>query len=457
MITESLTMRHYAIYIFILFAFGLQAQNKQLIDKVIAQVGSELILLSDVENEYGYLASAKQVDDESVKCRILEQIMASKVLVTQAKLDSIEATDDEIENQLDARMDQILRQMGGDEAMFQNYYGKTVAEMKNIYRDDIRSRILTDKMQADLMSNIQITPSEVVEFFNRIPVDSLPYFNSEVEVGEILLIPEVNSNEKQKAFEKLENIRKQILEDSMDFAELARKFSDDYGSGRNGGDLGWQKRGTFVPEFEAAAYSLKQGEYSEIVETEFGFHFIQLLERRGNTIHSRHILIKPEITSDDVELARNKLDSIRNVIIRDTMDFARAVKRFSNKNAASFHNNGRMTNPVNQSTFFETKDLSPEIYFAIEDLEIGDISEVIETSSQSGETQFQIIKLISKTKPHKASLKEDYSKIQTYAKESKKNEYINKWLEEKIRNTYVFIDDSFVNACPDLGFWVKQQ
>ena len=191
------------IYISLIIALfsivTLQAQDKKLIDKVIAQVGSELILMSDVENEYGFMSASQENLDESMKCRILEQIMASKILVTQAKLDSIEASEDEIEGQLDARMDQILRQMGGDEAMFQSYYGKTVAEMKNIYRDDIKSKILTDKMQSQLMANIQITPSEVVSFFNLIPADSLPYFNSEVEVGEILFIPEVNKEEKAKA------------------------------------------------------------------------------------------------------------------------------------------------------------------------------------------------------------------------------------------------------------------
>ena len=247
------------ISILLLGLVHMSAQEKKLIDKVIAQVGSELILLSEVQNEFNYMANVQQVSDENAKCMILEQIMASKIMVTQAKLDSLEATDEEVEAQLNARMDQILRQMGGDEQLFENYYGKTVAEMKNIYRDDIRSKILTEKMQAQLMNTIQITPSETVEFFNNIPTDSLPYFNSEVEVGEILLEPEVNEIEKEKAREKLVEIRKKILEEGADFAELARKHSDDFGSGRQGGDLGWQKRGSFVPEFEAAAYSLKKG------------------------------------------------------------------------------------------------------------------------------------------------------------------------------------------------------
>lgn len=451
-------MKHYlyTLFILLLASIRVEAQEAKLIDKVIAQVGSELILLSDVENEYNYMASAQQIKDENIKCMVLEQIMASKILVTQAKLDSLEATDEEVEAQLDARMDQILRQMGGDESMFENYYGKSVNEMKNIYREDIRSKILTDKMQAQLISNIQITPSEVVTFFNSIPTDSLPYFNSEVEVGEILFKPTVNETEKQKAREKLEDIRRQIVEEGADFAELAKKYSDDFGSGRQGGELGWQKRGTFVPEFEAAAYSLKKGEYSDIVESEFGFHLIQLEERRGNTIKARHILIKPEITDADIEKAREKLDSIRSLIVVDSMKFITAVKLFSDENATSYHNNGRMTNPVNQSTFFETKDLTPEVYFAIEDLEVGDVSEVLEIAGPTGETQFQLIKLISKTRPHRASLKEDYSKIQNFAKESKKNEYINKWLTRKIKNNYIYIDPLFIDKCPNFDKWITK-
>jgi len=240
-------MKYFPVVI-LFFLFHTQtglAQQKLLIDKLGAQVGAELILMSDVENEYNYMASMQKTTKPEMKCLILEQIIVSKILVTQAKLDSLEVEDDEVETQLDARMDQILRQMGGDESLFESYYGKTVAEMKNVYREDIRSKILADKMQGQLMSNIQITPSEVIDFFNSVPVDSLPYFNSEVEVGEIVYTPKLNEIEKKKAREKLENIRNEILAGTGDFAELAKKHSDDFGSGRQGGNLGWQKKRFF--------------------------------------------------------------------------------------------------------------------------------------------------------------------------------------------------------------------
>lgn len=451
-------MRYISI---IIFLFLLQSQSgwtqqKLIIDKVGAQVGAELILMSDVENEFNYLASMQKNVKPEVKCMILQEIIVSKILVTQAKLDSIEVEDDEVETQLDARMDQILRQMGGDENLFESYYGKTVAEMKNVYREDIRSKLLSDKMMSQLISNIQITPSEVIDFFNSVPVDSLPYFNSEVEIGEILYTPKLNEGEKQKAREKLENIRNEILSGKGDFAELAKKNSDDFGSGRQGGNLGWQKRGSFVPEFEAVAYSLKKDELSEIVETEFGFHLIQVMERRGNTINARHILIKPRMTPQDLAKAKSELDSIRTLIVEDKLTFDAAVKKFSDKNSMSYHNNGRMTNQKNQSTFFETKDLSPEIYFALEDLEVGEISQPLEVKGQSGEIQFQLIKLLTRTKPHRASLQEDYSRIQEFAKESKKSEYINNWRQEKIKSNYIFIDEQYLSACPNLESWITK-
>ncbi len=448
-------MKKIVILFFVLiFAAGnVAAQNKKLIDKVIAQVGSELILLSDLETEYNYLKSMNQASGDETKCMILEQIMAQKLLIDQAKLDSIEVSDDQIDGQLSLRMDAILRQMGGDEELFKQYYGKSVAEMKEIYREDIKNKLMAESMQQSLLDNINVTPSEVVEFFNSIPKDSLPYFNSEVELAQIIIAPEISEKEKQRAYETAKDIKAR-LDKGEDFSALAKKYSEDPGSAQNNGDLGWVKRGTFVPKFEAAAYGLKKGETSGIVETEFGYHIIQLLERRGNSIHARHILIKPDITLDDLNKAKAKLDSVRTLIVSDSMKFETAVKKFSDKKSMSYNNNGRMTNPATQTTFYEMKDLPPDIYFAIEGLKPGDITSVMETTNEAGETRFQIIKVLTKTEPHRANLKEDYSRIQNFAKASKKNEYINNWVEKKIKTTYIKIDDKY-KKCPNINKWLK--
>ena len=443
-----------ALFFVLVFGVGvISAQNKKLIDKVIAQVGSELILLSDVETEYNYLKSMNQVSGDETKCMILEQIMAQKLLIDQAKLDSIEVSDDQVDGQLTLRMDAILRQMGGDEELFKQYYGKSVAEMKEIYREDIKNKLMAESMQQSLLDNITVTPSEVVEFFKSIPKDSLPYFNSEVELAQIIIAPQINSKEKQRAYETAKDIKAR-LDKGEDFGVLAKKYSEDPGSANNNGDLGWVKRGTFVPKFEAAAYGLKKGEISDIIETEFGYHIIQLIERRGNSIHAKHILIKPDITLDDLNKAKAKLDSIRTLIVKDSMKFEVAVKRFSDKKSRSYNNNGRMTNPATQTTFYEMKDLPPDIYFAIEGLKPGDITSVMETTNEAGETRFQIIKVLTKTEPHRASLKEDYSRIQNFAKASKKNEYINNWIAKKIKTTYIKIDDEY-RKCPNLMKWYE--
>jgi peptidyl-prolyl cis-trans isomerase SurA len=385
---------------------------------------------------------------------ILEQILAQKLLIDQAKLDSIEVPEDQVENQLDLRMDGVLKKMGGDEVLFQKYYGKSVSEMKNIYRDDIHNSIMAEMMQEKLMQDINITPTEVYDFLNNIPADSLPYFNSEVEISQILLAPQVNETEKSKAFEKIKNIKNQI-ENGEPFENLAKNYSDDPGSGSKGGDLGWVKRGTFVPKFEAVAYTLKKNEISDIVESEYGYHIIQLLERRGNTIHTRHILVKPSITSEDLKYAEKKLDSIRTMIVKDSFKFEDAVKKFSDPKSMSFSNNGRMTNPASQTTFFQMNELQPDVYFAIESLKEGKMTNVLETNNEMGETRYQIIKLNTKTNPHRANLKQDYSKIQSYAKNSKKNEYINNWVENKIKNVYMHIDTSYSQSCPNIIKWLE--
>jgi len=444
-------MKKILILILFLYSSSIFAQDRKLIDKVVAQVGSELILLSDVETEYNYMKSMNQVPGEEAKCSLLEQIMAQKLLITQAKIDSIEVSDEQVNGQLDLRMESILRQMGGDEELFKQYYGKSVAEMKQIYKDDIKNKLLAESMQQSLMNNINITPSEVLEFYSAIPKDSLPYFNSEVELSQIIVSPTINEEERLKALEKANELKDRI-DKGEDIGTLAKQYSDDPGSAAKDGDLGWVKRGSFVPKFEAAAYGLKKGEISDVVESEFGFHIIQLLERRGNSIHTKHILIKPKLTTADLNKAKELLDSIRTKILTDSIPFGFFVKKYSDKKSMSYNNNGRMTNPATQTTFFEMKDLPPDIYFAIENIKVGELTDVMETIDERGETKYQIIKVVTKTEPHRANLKEDYSRIQNFAKVSKKNEYINNWVESKIKATYIRVDEEY-KKCPNIKKW----
>ena len=424
--------------------------QREIIDKVVATVGGELVLLSELEEQISLLEAQNGVLPDGARCNIMDQILASKLLLNQAKLDSIEVTDDEVEAQLDARIERILGFMNGDVKQFEDYYGQTIGEVKAQFREDLKNQILVDRMRGQVMTNISVTPSEVKTFFNSIPQDSLPYFNSEVEVGEIVYKPVINEEERAKAINKLEELRKEIVENGADFAELAGKHSDDLGSARAGGDLGWAKRGKFVPEFEAAGFNLEQNEISEIVESMFGFHLIQMLERRGNSIRLRHILIKPEITDADLELARQHLDSVRLLLLNDSMSFSVGVKSFSDEDVQSYTNDGSMVNPVTGNTFFEIGDLEPDIYFTIDTMDVDGISAPFEYRDPAGETYFRIVKLQSRTKPHRANLKQDYSKIKQAAIDAKQNEYIADWVRDRVDATYIDIDTLITNDCDAL-------
>ena len=435
----------------LMFMMHLHAQERQVIDKVVGVVGRELILLSDVEDQHSLLQKQRTDLPENAKCAIMDNVLAQNLLLNQARLDSIEVGEAEVESQLDARIQQILAYMNGDTKAFEDYYGASINDVKQQFREDLRNKLLIERMQGQIIADATVTPSEVKAFFARIPQDSLPYFNSEVEVAEIVYYPKVNDKERTAALEKLEEIKTKI-EAGEDFAALAKRHSDDLGSGQQGGDLGFAQRGQFVPEFEGAAYNLKNGQLSEIVETEFGFHLIQLIERRGNNIHARHILIKPKITDADLDLAAAKLDSIRKLIVVDSMPFQYAVKLFSNEKEQSYSNGGNLVNPKTGNTFYEIADLDPDIYFTIDTMGVNDVSAPFAFNVGPDETAFRIVQLRSRTKPHQASLQEDYSKIKQATLEAKKNDFMTKWVDEKIESSYINIDPSF-QTCELLKKW----
>lgn len=436
--------------------FSAEAQEKQVIDKVVAVVGSELVLLSDIEDQYNYMAQQQGAAlPDDFRCNIVDNLLANALLLNQAKLDSVFITDEEVELQLSARFDQILNLMNNDPAQFEAYYGQTIPNMREKMRGDLRNQILVERMRESIISSVTVTPAEVKSFFALVPTDSLPYFNSEVELAEIVVKPEVNQVEKDKARARMVELRKRIVEGGEDFGELAKIFSDDLGSGRAGGDLGTAKRGAYVPAFEAAAYQLSGNEISDIVETEFGFHIIQLIKRLGNSIRLRHILIKPEITDADLELAYDNLNNVRKLITTDSISFSRAVKKYSNEDQQSYTNDGNIVNLASGNTFFEIGDLEPEIYFAIDTMQVGDISAPVPFKLGPGDNAYRLVYLKSRTKPHKASLALDYSKIKAATIEQKKGKLINEWVTDRVNSTFIDIDESY-HYCPIIKAWVQQ-
>ena len=427
--------------------------QEKVVDNIVGTVGGEYIMLSDILEQKAKLQDQQSNLPENIDCILLESEISRKLLINQAKLDSIVVTEDEIQTQLNARVDQILAYMNGDEKQFEDFYGQSVSDFKSTYRDDIESQILAERMRSEIAYGINVTPSEVNEFFNAIPIDSLPYFNSEVEIGEIVMVPSVNPEERKKAQNKANTLLKQLGE-GADFAELAKKNSMD-GSARIGGDLGWTKRGSFVPEFEAAAYTLEEMGISEVVESEFGFHIIQLLERRGNSIHTRHILIRPDITDKDVEKTVTKLAEVKELVLIDSLSFSAAVKKYGTDKVQSYSNDGRMMNPATQNTFFQMNEVDPDVFFTIDTMSIGGISNPFQSLDMRGEAQYKIIQLQSRTDPHTANLLQDYSKIQAAASDKKKNEFINEWVEKTIRGTFIEIKGNMA-TCPEVEKWISE-
>ena len=429
--------------------FAIYAQGAQLVDKIVAKVGSEYILLSEIEDDFQYNLKSKPGLDPNYKCEILDNLISQKLIIYQAILDSIEVSEVEIALEIDAKFERILAQMNGDEAFFKEYYGATVAEMKERYKDDQKQQMLARKMQQTLIGKVNITPREVFDFFDGIPRDSLPFLNSEVEISELIMKPKVNRENRAKTLNLIQDLYTKITKESGDFEALAKQYSVDPESAKKGGDLGFARRGSYVPEFESAAFALKPGEVSDIVETEYGFHILRLAERRGNLIRVSHILVSPEITAGDELLAEAKLDSIRILISTDSLSFIDAVRKFGEKDAPSYSNSGKVRNPQSNTTLFETKDLDYETFFAIENLNKNEVSEVIEFEDQRGKKMYKIIQLNSKSIPHRMSLESDYDKIANYAKENKKVSYFNDWIESKKSTIYIHIDP-VMGHCPDL-------
>lgn len=452
-----------------LFISSIELKAQQQIDRVAAVVGNEVILVSDIEARLKLMeAQSGSGLPEHARCMIFDQLLSEALIVSEADKDSVVVGESEVETQLDSRINQILQYMGGDPQKFLEYYGKTVQEIKDEMRDDMRRQLVMQKMKGKVMEGVTVTPKEVKDFFEKIPRDSLPYFNTEVELGEIVINPKVNALEDLKARNRAEELRLRIIEQGADFAEMATKYSDDPGTAQRGGDLGITSRGSFVTEFEAAAYQLDKMEISQVIKSEYGYHIIQLLERLGNNIHARHILIKAAVTEADHAAAKRQVDSIRTLIMLDSFTFDQAAQLFSEDDFSKTRA-ASLLNPQTGEPYWELGDLSPEVYFAIEKLKVGEITQPIEFSSPFGETVYKIIKIRNRTSPHIANLKDDYSRIQTAATEEKRSRYIQEWVSKKVARNYIeiklaalgeyarnFTDISGLARCASFNRWLAK-
>jgi peptidyl-prolyl cis-trans isomerase SurA len=439
-----------AAFFFSAPSLNAQKPGKKLVDKVVGVVGDKIVMLSDIMETRRMLAAQNEGEllPADMECVIFQQLLTDKLLLGQAERDSIELSDEEVEAQLDQRIGQIISWMGGD-AQFIQYYGFSPLEMKEKMRGDMKDQMLQERMQEQVLGKVTVTPTEVREYFAKIPKDSLPYFNTEVEISHILIRPKPGQEQDRLAREKAEEIRKQLLA-GADFCDLARRFSSD-GSKTNCGDLGWAERGAYVQEFEAAAYRLKPNEFSSVVKSQFGYHIIQSIERLGNKIHVRHILVPVEVTYADEQAALARLDSARNAVLRGEMTFLDAVKRFSD-DEQSRENGGRVINQKTGDASFQLSELDPDAYFVTDTLKVGGVSAPFEFSDYDGKKAFRLIRLNQRTDPHQANLETDYARIQAAALAQKKNKVLRKWVEERIAQFYVEIAPEY-RGCEALQRW----
>lgn len=423
------------------------------VDQVVAVVGGNIILKSDIETQFYQLKQQGMEEKGDARCQILEELLYQKLLINQAELDSVEITPKEVENEVDRRMSYLIDQVGSVQGL-EDYFGKTLQEMKDDFKDLIKERLLIEKMQNNLTGETKVTPSDVKAYFKKIPSDSIPMIKAMVEFDQIVIYPKVSEKEKLAVVERLQEFKERIRKGDK-FATLAVLYSQDPGSAAKGGELGFLSRQDLVPEFSAVAFNLQPGEVSKVVETEFGYHIIQMIERKGELINVRHILLTPQMSEEEMKRAKKRLDSVQKLIRMDSVSFSKAAEKYSEDEAGK-SNSGVAVNPYTGTTKFEIEQLDGATFYALKKLEIDGISSIFETVDiATGKKVYKIIKLKSRTPEHKANLKDDYQQIQEMALASKKQEIINDWIIKKRGSTYIRIDPSYAKCDFRLKGWIK--
>lgn len=447
-------MRKFGFTLFILLTtLTFVKAQKRTLDKIAGVVGSGIILQSDIESQYAqYLVQGNQ-PNPGIKCYILQQLLTQKLLAQQAVIDSVTVKDDEVDAEVDRRMRSMTARAGGEERLEQ-FLGTSIIQYKDQIRPEVREQRIADKMRQKITEKVSVTPYDIKKYFDAIPKDSLQTYNKEVEVGVISVAPQLTNEEKQVFKEKLEAIRARV-KNGEDFGNLARLYSQDQGSAPDGGDLGFADRSTFVKEFAAMAFKLKAGEISPIFETDYGFHFLQVIERRGEQVHVRHILIRPEQTQASLDRAKLKIDSIYTGLqANKKIDFSSAAAAYSDDKETKF-NGGMMLNADNvqaRTTYIPTDKLDPQIALVVDTMKVGELSKPNLFTAQDGKKTYKILYLKSKTDAHKANLAQDLPKIKELAYEDKLNRSVSEWFEKKRKETYVRIDPEY-QSCPQLKIW----
>lgn len=432
-------MKTICTFLFLIILSAISFSQPVDIDRIIVHVGNEIVLLSDVEmqlQQYRQMNPGEEID----RCMILEEMIIKKLLLHQAALDSVEISDNQVDGELDRRLRYFISQLGSEERLEQ-YYDKSIPEIKAEFRSSIKEQLMIQTVQQKITGNIKITPSEVRSFFEQIPEDSLPLINSELEIEQIVKLPSTGVDEKERVKVRLTDIRNRIT-GGEDFGTLAYLYSEDPGSAKKNGELGFTERADLVPEFATPAFNLKENEVSSIIETKFGFHIIQLIERRGDRINVRHILLKPKVSDAGLANAKFSLDTIVQKINSGKISFSEAAIAYSDDSETA-KNGGLLLNPNTGTSRFETPHLDPTLYFVSEKMKTGDVSEPVPFATREGKDAYRIVLLKSRTDPHKANLKDDYQKIQEFALADKQQKTLRNWVLKKKKSVFITVDTAF--------------
>ena len=427
-------------------------KSQQVIDQILAVVGNEKILLSDIEQEVLRMKMQGFMPEGDVKCEVFEDLLIHKLLLHHARLDSIPVNSNYVEGEMERRIRFFTNQVGS-EAALEKYFNKTIFQIKDDLRQAITEAQLTQQMQEKIVDKAMVTPTEVKRFFRNIPNDSLPTIPEQFEYRQIVLYPPASAEAKYQVREKLLDIRERILKGER-FATLAVAYSEDRASATRGGELGFRSREELVKSFADVAFNLKEGQVSQIVETEYGFHLIQMIEKRGEQVNVRHILLKPTFTSDMLQQSHDKLDSIAHLINSDSLAFSRAAQIFSQDEKTRL-SGGLVINQQKGTSLFEKEQLNPADFYIIRNLKVGQVSEPFESRDVHANVVHKIIVITRIIPQHKATLNDDYAIIQSMAKMQKQQELFLQWIKNNVKKTYIRIDPSFRNCDFELKEWVK--
>lgn len=429
--------------LFLINGIAVFAQNKGIpVDGIVAVVGKDIIMQSELEKHYlDYTSQYKTVEDPyETRCYILETLMFNKLMVNQAELDSIEVSDEEVDYRLNSRISYFLQQVGGNQKIIEEYYHKPMSEIKKDMREMMKEQALIEQEQYKITGDIAVTPSEVKAFAARMDADSMPVVPTAYQFGEIVKIPPVSDEEVQSVKDRLNDYRERVLRGEK-FSTFARMYSDDPGSASKGGDLGFVERGTLYPEFEAVAFNLKSGEISQVVKTQAGYHIIQMIERKGESIRVAHILLQPKPSTDEQVKAITYLDSIRGIIINEHLDLATAAKRFSE--GPTKNSGGMAVNPYTNSNSFDKQSMDDATFMTVNKLIPGEYSECVPFVNDDGIMAYRLIYLKEKVAEHKANIVEDYDMIKNAALEEKKYDALQKWVLEKVKITSIKLNEQY--------------